>query len=112
MPRDIAKHLVRQYGTACLRVVEVGKIRNQMARLHPDYSFIEAEVLYSMQSEMAVKPNDVICRRVPVSFIDHKASEETILPKVADIMAKELGWNEERKKLEIAEALRGLPSMK
>lgn len=112
MPRDIAKHLVRQYGTAALRVVEVGKIRNQMGRLHPDYSFIEAEVLYSTQSEMAVKPNDVICRRVPVSFIDQKSTEETILPKVADIMAKELGWNEERKNLELAEALKGLPSMK
>mmetsp|Transcript_16347 Transcript_16347/g.22093 ORF Transcript_16347/g.22093 Transcript_16347/m.22093 type:complete len:84 (+) Transcript_16347:1513-1764(+) len=83
-----------------------------MTRLHPDYSFIEAEVLYAMQSEMAVKPNDVICRRVPVSFIDQKATQEVILPKVVDIMAKELGWNEDRKKKEAAEALEGLPSMK
>ena len=83
-----------------------------MERLHPDYAFIEAEVLYSMQSEMAVKPNDVICRRVPVSFIDQKATEETILPKVVEIMAKELNWNEERKQKELAEACQGLPSMK
>jgi len=70
VPRDIAKHLIRQYGTASLRVVEIGKIRNNLNRLHEDYPFIESEVLYSMQSEMAVKPNDIICRRVPVSFID------------------------------------------
>ena len=70
VPRDIAKHLIRQYGTASLRIVEIGKIRDSMARVHADYPFIEAEVLYSVQSEMAVKPNDVICRRVPVSFID------------------------------------------
>ncbi len=70
MPRDIAKHLIRQYGTASLRIVEIGKIRDSMARVHADYPFIEAEVQYSVQSEMAVKPNDVICRRVPVSFID------------------------------------------
>lgn len=24
VPRDVAKHLIRQYGTACLRVVEIG----------------------------------------------------------------------------------------
>ena len=112
LPRDIAKHLVRQYGTAALRVVENGLMRKKMGRLHPDYSFIEAEVLYSMHSEMAVKPNDIICRRVPVSFIDQKGTEEVILPKVVDIMANELGWSEERKQKEIKEALEGLPSMK
>ena len=71
VPRDIAKHLIREYGTASLRVVEIGKIRNNLKRLHEDYPFIESEVLYSIQSEMAVKPNDIICRRVPVSFIDY-----------------------------------------
>ena len=59
VPRDIAKHLIRQYGTASLRVVEIGKIRNNLKRLHEDYPFIESEVLYSIQSEMAVKPNDI-----------------------------------------------------
>ena len=61
---------------------------------------------------MAMKPNDVICRRVPVSFIDQRATEDVILPKVADIMAKELGWTDERKLKEIEEARQGLPSMK
>ena len=112
VPRDIAKHLIRQYGTACLRVVEIGKIRGSMARLHEDYAFIEAEVLYSVQSEMAVKLNDVICRRVPVSFIDQVATQEIILPKVAEIMAKELKWTEDRKNKEIKDAKLGLPSMK
>ena len=111
-PRDIAKHLIRQYGTASLRVVEVGQIRKQTARLHPDYPFTESEVLYALQSEMAVKPNDIICRRVPVSFIDQKATQEVILPKVIDIMAKELKWSEEKKSQEFAAALQGLPAMK
>ena len=48
VPRDIAKHLIRQYGTASLRVVEIGKIRNNLTRLHEDYSFVESEVLYSI----------------------------------------------------------------
>ena len=69
-------------------------------------------MLYSVQSEMAVKPNDVICRRVPVSFIDQKATQEVILPKVIEIMATELKWSAERKAKELQEALQGLPSMK
>ena len=63
-------------------------------------------------SEMAVKPNDVVCRRVPVSFIDTVASKETILPKVVEIMGRELKWSEERKKKELQEAIDGLISMK
>ena len=112
VPRDIAKHLIRQYGTASLRVVEIGKIRDNLKRLHEDYPFIESEVLYSIQSEMAVKPNDIICRRVPVSFIDYEATSRIILPKVIDIMAKELKWSEERKTKEIEEAHKSLPAMK
>ena len=76
-----------------------------MGRLHDDYSFVEAEVAYSMQSEMAVKPNDIICRRVPVSFIDEKATKDVILPKVIDLMAAENKWNEDRKAKELAEAI-------
>ena len=81
-------------------------------RLHPDYPFTESEVLYSIMSEMAVKPNDVICRRVPVSFIDHKSTREVILPRVVDIMAKELKWSAEQKKKEMEEAIQGLTTMK
>lgn len=81
-------------------------------RLHEDYPFVESEILYSIQSEMAVKPNDIICRRVPVSFIDQKTSSETVLPRVVEIMAKELKWSEEKKAKELQEALKGLSYMK
>ena len=45
MPRDIAKHLIREYGTASLRILEIGLTRDKMGRLHPDYPFVESEVL-------------------------------------------------------------------
>ena len=83
-----------------------------MARLHPDYPFVESEVLYSIQSEMAVKPNDVVCRRVPISFIDKDAAKNTILPRVVEIMGNELGWTPERRKQELQEATDGIVSMK
>ena len=83
-----------------------------MNRLHPDYPFVECEVLYSVLCEMAVKPNDVICRRVPVSFIDEKATKEEILPKVVTLMGDELKWSQERRDKETEEAIKGLPAMK
>jgi len=48
-----------------------------------------------MRSEMAMRPNDIVCRRVPISFIDEKATQEIVMPKVVEIMAKELGWSDE-----------------
>ena len=61
---------------------------------------------------MAVKPNDVVCRRVPISFIDTEAAKNTILPRVVEIMGEELGWTAERRKKELQEATEGLVSMK
>ena len=61
---------------------------------------------------MAVKPNDVVCRRVPISFIHTEATKAQVLPKVVEIMGKELGWNQERKSKELEEAINGLASMK
>lgn len=69
-------------------------------------------MLYSMHSEMAMKPNDIICRRVPISFIDNKAAQDIVMPKVVEIMAKELGWSDARKQEEIEESIRGLRAMK
>ena len=48
VPRDIAKHLIREYGTASLRILEIGLDREMMGRLHPDYPFVESEVLYAI----------------------------------------------------------------
>ena len=62
-----------------------------------DYPFLESEVLFGIRSEMAQKPNDIVCRRVPVSFIDTESTRDVILPKVVDIFAVELKWSNERK---------------
>jgi len=45
---------------------------------------------------MAQKPTDVVCRRVPVSFVDTEETKNVILPKVVEIFAKELKWSKEK----------------
>lgn len=112
MHRDIAKHLLKTYGTTSKRIVDLGHTKGMNKRLSEDYPFLESEVLFAIQHEMAQKPNDVVCRRVPVSFIDTKTTDEVILPKVVDIFKKEFKWSAERAAQELAEARKGLASMK
>lgn len=56
---------------------------------------------------MVVKPNDVLLRRTRIGTLDQNLMEESI-PKVIDIFAKELNWDEERKQKEIAESVQEL----
>lgn len=79
-------------------------------RLHPEYPFLKSEVVYAVREQMAIKPNDVVCRRIPLSFLDIKVAEE-ILPEVVEIMAKELGWSSQQKSDELKAAKDNLKFM-
>ena len=59
-------------------------------KLHAKYDFIEAEVVWSCHNEMIVNVEDFLARRVRFLLLDAKASLE-VAPKVAQIMANELG---------------------
>lgn len=112
LDRDIAKHLVKTYGTAATRIAKLGKEHKLNNRLSKDYSFLEAEVLYSIRSELAMMPNDVVCRRVPISFIDTAETKDVILPKVISIFASEFKWSKEQAAKQLKDAQEGLLSMK
>lgn len=43
---------------------------------------------------MAIKPNDFVCRRIPLAFIDEKVAI-VILPRVVELMGETLGWSQE-----------------
>lgn len=76
-------------------------------RLHEEFPYLKSEVSYSALQEMAVKPNDVICRRIPMSFLNQKAAKEMI-PDVVDILGSELKWSDEQKKKELTESIQNL----
>lgn len=59
-------------------------------RLHPSLPFSEAEVVSAVRHQMARTVEDVLARRLRALFLDVEASVE-IAPKVAAIVAKELG---------------------
>ncbi|REG92105.1 glycerol-3-phosphate dehydrogenase/oxidase [Algoriphagus antarcticus] len=63
------------------------------AKLHPDFPNIEAEVIWAVREEMAMKVEDTLARRIRMLFLDAQAAIDTA-PKVAKLMAQEMGKDE------------------
>ena len=59
-------------------------------RLHPHLPYTQDDVIRAVRSEMAVTVEDVLARRTRALFLNARAAIE-IAPMVAEIMAKELG---------------------
>lgn len=63
-------------------------------KLHPDYEFIAAEVIWACREEMARKVEDFLARRIRFLLLDARASLQAA-EIVAKLMAQELGKTEE-----------------
>ena len=103
LPDDVAKHLVAKYGSRASKVADL-TLSNPLlsSRLVAKYSFIEAEVIYHCQAEMACKIRDVLARRMRLEFLDWQAAAQAA-PKVAEIMAQQLGWSSDQTTKELAD---------
>lgn len=89
----VARHLHRNYGSQAGRVVELTRLQPELAaRLHPDFPFIQAEIVYTVRYEMACILRDFLARRIRLEILDWQAVQQ-IIPVVADVMGKELGWS-------------------
>ncbi|MCP4749621.1 MAG: FAD-dependent oxidoreductase, partial [Proteobacteria bacterium] len=58
------------------------------------------EIVWAVRQEMAVTVEDFLARRTRALLLDAKASIEAA-PKVADVMAKQLGKNRSWKKSQV-----------
>lgn len=59
-------------------------------KLHPDYDYTASEVVWAVREEMALTVEDVLARRLRALFLDARAAID-MAPKVAAVMAKEMG---------------------
>ena len=86
-----------------LRVAQYGKElsvkgkTNMNERIHKDYPFLKSELAYTIKYEMAQKPNDVLCRRVPIGILNKELAKQ-LIPEVVELMAKERKWSNAQKK--------------
>ncbi|MCD6570058.1 MAG: glycerol-3-phosphate dehydrogenase/oxidase [Deltaproteobacteria bacterium] len=96
--------LCRNYGSRYLDVLAIaGKNKKNKELICERYPDIMAEVIYAVRTEMAMKLSDVIFRRTGVGTLGSPG--DNIIEKVADVMAKELNWDKNRKNMEIDHVL-------
>lgn len=62
-------------------------------RLHPNYEFIKADVVYACLNEMAMTPEDFLARRIRLLFLDAAVALE-VAATVTQLMAKTLDKDE------------------
>ena len=84
---DIKKHLIKYYGSRSLVIRDIITDKG-IVRLHSQYPFTTAEVIYVCRFEMAIKVDDVLSRRFRLSFLDSDTSQK-IKEKVWKIITEE-----------------------
>jgi glycerol-3-phosphate dehydrogenase len=108
LEEDVARHLVRRYGSEWGTVADLTRGRLDLREpLAPGRPEIAAEVVHAVRREMAVTLTDVILGRLTLG----RAPDQGLscAERVADLVATELGWDARRHAEEIdrfAEALR------
>jgi glycerol-3-phosphate dehydrogenase len=87
-----ARHLTEKFGTSSFRVLDIVKQDARYASaIVPGLPMIQAEIVYSVQHEMAMTIEDVLARRVGLQLFSWEASIEAA-PIVGSVMSQLLGW--------------------
>ena len=91
---DRSSHLYI-YGSDIPEILKLQKNHPELKeKLHPDYEYTLAEVIWAIRFEMARTVDDVLARRVRLLFLDSKAAL-TCAEKVARLIANELQHDED-----------------
>ncbi|NWR42344.1 GPDM protein, partial [Regulus satrapa] len=104
---EVAQHLASTYGDKAFEVAKIAQVTGKRwpivgKRLVSEFPYIEAEVVYAVK-EYARTAVDIVSRRTRLAFLNVQAAEEA-LPRIVDIMAKELNWCEQKKKEQLETA--------
>ncbi|XP_069020327.1 glycerol-3-phosphate dehydrogenase, mitochondrial [Embiotoca jacksoni] len=107
LEKEVAQHLTSTYGSKAFDVAKMAQVTGQRwpivgKRLVSEFPYIESEVLYAIK-EYACTAIDVIARRTRLGFLNVQAADEA-LPRIVQIMGKELNWSEEKKTAELEAA--------
>ncbi|MDR7420058.1 MAG: glycerol-3-phosphate dehydrogenase/oxidase [Armatimonadota bacterium] len=89
----VQARLYEAYGSAARDLLELIRTEPALAdRLHPAAPMIRAEVVYGCRAELAVSLSDVMFLRTRLGEVDDAAAAAAA-PSVAELMARELGWD-------------------
>lgn len=103
LPIETARHLLHTYGADYQRLIELMHEDEMLReRLIPGLPQVLAEIVYAARHEMAMALADVMTRRARLAMV---AGEEAVkcATIIANIMARELGWNQHEIERQIAQ---------
>jgi glycerol-3-phosphate dehydrogenase len=110
--KEVANHLVANYGTRALQVAEIAEGSPTLfERISQRYPFIKAEVVFAADHEYARTITDILARRTRLGFLNADEAQRAI-PVVADLMTTRLGWSSSKRTAEIAAATKFLEGMR
>jgi glycerol-3-phosphate dehydrogenase len=95
--RATAHHLLQEYGA----FVGAALARGRRVPLVQGHLYLESEVLFAIDYEFARTPTDVLSRRLRLTYQDYTAAL-TALPRVVELMATELNWDDDMKTVQEA----------
>jgi glycerol-3-phosphate dehydrogenase len=103
IPVETARHLVFSYGSGSDRLLELMNEDENLRRpLVPGLPHIAAEAVHAAREEMAITLTDVMTRRTRLAMLAGKESLAAA-EVVADLLASELGWDQDHRRREIEE---------
>lgn len=99
---QVAKHLSHTFGNKAPEVAKLASITGSRwpvvgKRLVEQFPYIEAEIQYAVK-EYACTIVDILARRTRLAFLNAEAAADAI-PKIANIMARELKWSRAKKEV-------------
>jgi glycerol-3-phosphate dehydrogenase len=92
---DVVANLIASYGTEVAAVVGAGEPTTVFPRVTPGREITEAEVVFAVEQEMAVRLEDVVFRRTGLGTLGHPGGDA--LRRCADIIGVRLGWGADQR---------------
>ena len=100
---DISSGRLHIYGDQAVEIEQIIEKNPELGELVSNqFPYTKAEIIWICRNEMPLKLEDILARRTRTLFLNARASSE-IAPAVADLMAKEFGFNDSWKQVQIEE---------
>ncbi len=101
-----ARSLVDRHGTEAEEVLALGRSHDLVRPLVDGHPFLEAEIAWAAEHELALSLDDLLARRTRLAPVLRDRGE-SIAPRVAAIAGHVLGWDAARQAAEVAAYLEG-----
>jgi glycerol-3-phosphate dehydrogenase len=103
LPAPIRTHLEGRHGTETEEVLALAREdASWLDPLVPGLPYLRVEAVWAVRREMAQTVTDVLARRTRALLLDREPTASAA-PRVADLLATELGWDQVERDRQLAE---------